>query len=71
MNWVGLIFGLTDYAQIQKWWEIVMSAYLLVSLHSQNLRNTEDKGINESTDPVVSNGASISGGTLVKAGKIS
>jgi hypothetical protein len=43
-----------DYAQIQKGWEIVMSAYLLVSLHSQNLRNTEDKGINESTDPVVS-----------------
>jgi SRSO17 transposase len=47
-------FRVTDYAQIQKWWEIVMSAYLLVSLHSQNLRNTEDKGINESTDPVVS-----------------
>ena len=44
----------TDYAQIQKWWEIVISAYLLVSLHSQNLRNTEDKGINESTDLVVS-----------------
>ena len=31
-----------------------MSAYLLVSLHSQILRNTEDKGINESTDPIVS-----------------
>jgi len=43
-----------DYAQIQKWWEIVMSAYLLVSLHSQNLHNMEGKGINESTDPVVS-----------------
>lgn len=24
----------TDYAQIQKWWEIVMSAYLMVSLHT-------------------------------------
>jgi len=47
-------FQLTDYAQIQKWWEIVMSAYLLVSLHSQNLHNMENKGINESTDPVVS-----------------
>ena len=31
-----------------------MSAYLLVSLHSQNLHNMEGKGINESTDPVVS-----------------
>jgi transposase len=39
-------FRLTDYAQIQKWWEIVMSAYLLVSLHSQNLHNMEGKGIN-------------------------
>jgi hypothetical protein len=47
-------FRVTDYAQIQKWWEIVMSAYLLVSLHSQNLHNMEGKGINESTDPVVS-----------------
>ena len=47
-------FRLTDYAQIQKWWEIVMSAYLLVSLHSQNLHNMEGKGINGSTDPVVS-----------------
>jgi SRSO17 transposase len=47
-------FRLTDYAQIQKGWEIVMSAYLLVSLHSQNLHNMEGKGINESTAPVVS-----------------
>ena len=47
-------FRLTDYPQIQKWWEIVMSAYLLVSLHSQNLHNVGGKGINESTDPVVS-----------------
>jgi hypothetical protein len=31
-----------------------MTAYLLVSLHSQNLHNMEGKGINESTDPVVS-----------------
>jgi hypothetical protein len=43
-----------DYAPIQKWWEILMRAYLLVSLHSQNLDNAEGKGINESTDPVVS-----------------
>ncbi len=30
-------FRVTDYAQIEKWWELVMSAYLLVSLHSANL----------------------------------
>lgn len=45
---------MTDYAQIQKWWEIVMSAYLLVSLHSQKLHKVEDKGIHDSTEPVVS-----------------
>ena len=27
-------FRVTDYAQIEKWWNVVMSAYLLVSLHS-------------------------------------
>lgn len=27
-------FRVTDYAQIERWWEVVMSAYLLVSLHS-------------------------------------
>jgi len=26
-------FRMTSYAQIERWWEIVMSAYLLVSLH--------------------------------------
>lgn len=31
-------FRVTDYAQIEKWWEVVMSAYLLVSLHSDTLR---------------------------------
>ena len=54
-NELGLAdFRPPDYAQIQKRWEIVMSAYLLVSLHSQNLHNTEGKGIKESTDAVVS-----------------
>jgi len=47
-------FRLTDYTQIQKWWEIVMSAYLLVSLHSQKLGIAEGKGIHDSTEPVVS-----------------
>jgi SRSO17 transposase len=30
-------FRVTTYAQIQKWWEVVMSAYLLVSLHADVL----------------------------------
>lgn len=33
-------FRVTDYAQIQKWWEVVMSAYLMVSLHANALNPT-------------------------------
>jgi hypothetical protein len=33
-------FRLTDYHQIEKWWEIVMSTYLMVSLHSELLGNS-------------------------------
>lgn len=46
-------FRVTDYSQIQKWWEIVMSAYLLVSLHAQVLNNTPAPCVNQPTDPVV------------------
>jgi len=34
-------FRVTDYAQIEKWWEVVMSAYLLVSLHSDTLNPSQ------------------------------
>ena len=47
-------FRFTDYAQISKWWEIVMSAYLLVSLHVEVLNTILDKGQDELTTPVVS-----------------
>jgi SRSO17 transposase len=30
-------FRLTDYANIRKWWELICSAYLLVSLYSEEL----------------------------------
>jgi SRSO17 transposase len=30
-------FRVTHYEQIQKWWELVMSAYLIVCLHSESL----------------------------------
>jgi hypothetical protein len=46
-------FRVTNYSQIQKWWEIVMSAYLIVSLHSQVLNNTVGQGVNQPIDPVV------------------
>jgi hypothetical protein len=46
-------FRVTDYSQIQKWWEIVMSAYLMVSLHSQVLNNHSEQGVNKPLDPVV------------------
>ncbi len=33
-------FPVTNYSQIQKWWEIVMSAYLMVSSHSYRLNKS-------------------------------
>ena len=33
-------FRLTDYCQIQNWWEVVCSAYLMVSLHSEQFSKT-------------------------------
>lgn len=47
-------FRVTDYAQIEKWWEIVMSAYLLVSLHSYVFNGSNNFNRNEAPDPVVS-----------------
>lgn len=32
-------FRVTNYTNIEKWWELVMSAYLLVSLHSDKLND--------------------------------
>jgi SRSO17 transposase len=46
-------FRFTHYSQISKWWEIVMSAYLLVSLHAKVLNNIPDKGLHEPANPVV------------------
>jgi hypothetical protein len=34
-------FRVTDYGQINKWWEIVMSAYLMVSLYAAPLQSIE------------------------------
>jgi SRSO17 transposase len=43
-------FRVTDYAQIQKWWEVIMSAYLTVSLHSGSLYpQTDFQGDNQAS----------------------
>jgi len=34
-------FRVTNYAQIERWWEMVMSAYLLVSLHTNALHQPQ------------------------------
>jgi SRSO17 transposase len=34
-------FRLTEYAHIQKWWELISSAYLMVSLHSSILQTVK------------------------------
>lgn len=35
-------FRLTDYQSIERWWEIVFSTYLLVSLHALQFKSTVD-----------------------------
>ncbi len=46
-------FRVTNYAQIKKWWEIVMSAYLMVSLHSApNSGSGSPERLNQSLSPV-------------------
>lgn len=31
-------FQVTDYAAIEKWWEVIMSVYLMVALHTLLMR---------------------------------
>ncbi len=47
-------FRLTSYPDIEKWWEIVCSAYLLVSLHAQALST-----LNEPLDHISSTGLGL------------
>jgi hypothetical protein len=44
LGWID--FRVTDYGNIEKWWKIVMSAYLLVSLQA-NYFQLETKGYKE------------------------
>lgn len=43
-------FRLTEYAQIEKWWEVVMSAFLLVSLYSEQLTGPASNASKQLTD---------------------
>lgn len=46
-------FRVTEYSQIQKWWELVMSAYLLVSLHANVLNPSDNYHENDGPKAVV------------------
>jgi SRSO17 transposase len=46
-------FRVTNYAQIQKWWEVVMSAYLLVSLHSRVLNPSDHSSEDNATQSLL------------------
>ncbi|MHC5939582.1 MAG: hypothetical protein ACYTXJ_37185, partial [Nostoc sp.] len=47
-------FRLTNYQQIEKWWELVMSAYFLVSLQAQARNKSESESKNETISPQIS-----------------
>ena len=40
MNSALADYHLTHYPHIERWWEIVCSSYLMVSLHSEQLRSS-------------------------------
>jgi SRSO17 transposase len=42
-------YRLTDYQSIERWWELIFSAYLLVSLHADEF-NKQQSGASTSTD---------------------
>ncbi|MGL4619502.1 MAG: transposase, partial [Chroococcidiopsis sp.] len=42
-------FRVTDYASIERWWEIVLSAYLLISWHANDFQNQSRTHTNQTT----------------------
>lgn len=38
-------FRVTDYSRIERWWEMVMSAYLMVSLQSEQLSESKEANL--------------------------
>lgn len=47
-------FRFTNYHQIERWWEIIMSAYLLVSLQAQARNESDSESRNEKSSPPIS-----------------
>ena len=43
-------FRVTEFSRIKKWWEIVMSAYLMVSLQSEQLNKSEKETLEKEKD---------------------
>jgi SRSO17 transposase len=44
-------FCVTDYASIKRWWEIVLSAYLLISWNANHFQNHSHSPTNHTTSP--------------------
>lgn len=47
-------FRVTDYAQIEKWWELIMSAYLMVSLHADEFNSKNSSEEDDEIDSIQS-----------------
>ena len=43
-------YRLTDYASIERWWELVFSAYLLVSLHAEQFKQRQAAQDNDNNE---------------------
>jgi SRSO17 transposase len=44
-------YRLTDFASIERWWELICSAYLLVSLHAEQFKQHQTTQDNHETQP--------------------
>ena len=44
-------YRLTDYASIERWWELIFSAYLLVSLHAEQFKQRHASQEKDETQP--------------------
>lgn len=44
-------YRLTDFASIERWWELIFSAYLLVSLHAEQFKQHQRTQDNHETQP--------------------
>lgn len=43
MNALWADYRVTDYQEIERWWEIIFSAYLMVSLQSSAFKNLKEQ----------------------------